>query len=341
MIVKSFEADRYIARAPGDLAAALVFGPDQGLVRERAEALAKSVVSDLKDPFRVADLDEAALAADNARLFDEAAAMSMTGGRRIVRVRAAGNAVAKLFEAFLGDPKGDALIVVEAGDLPKGSSLRRTFESAGNAAAIQCYADSAQGLAEVLRRALKTDEITIGAEALDDAIARLGSDRGVARRQIEKLALYVGPGNRAELGDVRAILGDETEGRVEEVCDAMGEGDVARLDAALERLWSEGASAVAILWIAILHFQRVLAAQTLSARQNVETIIRTMRPPVHFTRVASFKGQVFRWHPDKLLQALSVLLETEVLCKSTAIPAEAACARALYRVAAMARLGPG
>ena len=37
MIVKSHEADKFVAAPPKTLAAALVFGPDAGLVQERAE----------------------------------------------------------------------------------------------------------------------------------------------------------------------------------------------------------------------------------------------------------------------------------------------------------------
>src|SRR5258708_8919168 len=79
MEIKSHLADRFIARPPAGLVAALVYGPDQGMVRERAAALARSVVPDLNDPFRVAELDEAGLAADPARLWDEAAALYMIG----------------------------------------------------------------------------------------------------------------------------------------------------------------------------------------------------------------------------------------------------------------------
>jgi DNA polymerase III delta subunit len=50
MIVKSHEADRYTAKPPKELAIALVYGPDAGLVQERAEKLLKSVVPDLTDP---------------------------------------------------------------------------------------------------------------------------------------------------------------------------------------------------------------------------------------------------------------------------------------------------
>ena len=44
-------------RAPDNAARAiLVYGPDTGLVRERADILAKTVVADISDPFLVAEL---------------------------------------------------------------------------------------------------------------------------------------------------------------------------------------------------------------------------------------------------------------------------------------------
>ena len=42
MIIKSHEADKYVAAPPKALQAALVFGPDAGLVQERAEKLLKA-----------------------------------------------------------------------------------------------------------------------------------------------------------------------------------------------------------------------------------------------------------------------------------------------------------
>ena len=88
------------SRPPPGLVAALIYGPDQGLVRERADKLARTVVPDLSDPFRVADLDESALGADPARLADEAAALSMLGGRRVVRVRSVGKRPGEALREF-------------------------------------------------------------------------------------------------------------------------------------------------------------------------------------------------------------------------------------------------
>ena len=236
--IKGTHIDRTLSQPPKNLVAALIFGPDQGLVRERAETLIRAVVPDLKDPFLIADLDDGVLTTDPARLFDEAAAIAMLGGRRVVRVRGAGNALAKLFERFLDEPAGDALIVVEGGDLAKGSGLRRVFDDAQNAASIACYGDSARNLPDIVRDALKALGLSIAPDALVDAASRLGSDHGVTRRELEKLALYAHGQKQVTLEDVRAVLGDEAEVRAEEALDAAGQGDLKRLDAALERLWT-------------------------------------------------------------------------------------------------------
>ncbi len=338
MIVKSNDAERFAQRPPAHIAAALVFGPDQGLVRERAEALAKSVVPDLSDPFRVSEFDESALGADPARLWDEAAAIAMLGGRRVVRVRGAGNSVAKLFERFLDAPAGDALIVVEGGDLAKGSSLRRVFEDAENAAALACYGDSVRDLGDVVRSALKAEGLAIEADALAAAVARLGSDRGVTRRELEKLALYAAGEKTVTLTHVQAVMGDESDLRMDEACDAAGEGDFARLDQALSRLWEADTSPVAVLRLTLGHFQRLLQVRAGSeSGGGTDAAIRKLRPPVHFSRMRSFEAQAVRWIQPKLEDALTLIYEAEILTKTTGVPAEAAAGRALLSVAALAR----
>jgi DNA polymerase-3 subunit delta len=254
----------------------------------------------------------------------------------VVRVRGASNALAELFESFLSDPKGDALVVVEGGDLAKISALRRVFEGADNAVAIPCYLDSQDGLSDVVRDTLKAEGLAIAPDALENAVSRLGSDRGVTRRELEKLALYARGKKQVALEDVRAIMGDEAEVRIEEACDAAGTGDLNRLDLALERLWTADVSAVAVLRQAMAHFQRLLLVG--AAREGVDEAMKKLRPPLHFSRSASFKSQAQKWNEARLFEVLDLLLESEALCKTTGVPAEAACARALFNVAAMARM---
>ena len=165
--------------------AALFYGPDAGLVRERAEAIARSVCPDLEDPFRVADLSTAVLTADPARLADEAAQLSLTGGRRVVRVPGAGDTLGKLFAEFLEKGPGDAFVIVEAGDLPSRSALRRAFEAARHGAAIGCYPDTPRDLAVVIRETLTEHQITASRDATLFLVEHLGGDRLLTRSELE------------------------------------------------------------------------------------------------------------------------------------------------------------
>jgi DNA polymerase-3 subunit delta len=338
MNIRPSEVERFVDAPPPSLVAALVFGPDRGLVEERAGRIARAIVPDLSDPFRVADLAEGTLDSDPARLADEAAALSMIGGRRVVRVRGAGNGHTALFARLLDTKPGDALVVAEAGDLNKSASLRKLFTDSPAAAAIACYPDTPRDLADVVRSALKAEGLAIAPDALEVAVSRLGSDRGVTRREIEKLALYAHGGKQVERADIVAIMGDEAEARSEEMCDAAGEGNLRRLDLALERLWASDTSPIALVRAALSHFQRLGLVLAEQARgEPFDGAVRRLRPPVHFSRLQSFRMQAQRWNEEKLLRALDLLLETEALCKTTSVPAEAVFGRAMFNVAAMAR----
>jgi DNA polymerase-3 subunit delta len=173
---------------------------------------------------------------------------------------------------------------------------------------------------------------------LADAASRLGSDRGVTRQEIEKLVLYAHGRKQVTLEDVRAVLGDEAEARSEEVSDAAGSGDFARLDLALERLWVADASPVQVARQALSHFQRLLLVKSQAERgESLDNAMRKLRPPLHFSRATSFRNQAQRWSPGKLSDALELLFEAEALCKTTNVPPQAALGRALLGVAALAK----
>src|SRR5260370_42250278 len=86
----------FLQRPNREIRAVLLYGPDAGLVSERADAVARTICPDLKDPFRVADLSGSAVVTDPARLPDEAAQMSLIGGRRVVPARDAGGPPARV-----------------------------------------------------------------------------------------------------------------------------------------------------------------------------------------------------------------------------------------------------
>ena len=320
--------------------AVLVYGPDAGLVSERVETLVKGAAGDLADPFRVADFSAKELLEDPARLADEAAALSLTGGRRAVRLRQADDNLAPLFIEFLAAADGvslggDTLIVVEAGDLPARSALRKTFERAKAGAALACYRDDARNLAIVIRETLRE----FGHEATPDTLAylsvHLGGDRQLSRRELEKLALYKGsaPGP-IELADAQACVGDSAALSLDDLANAVAEGAAGAAERALARSLQEGVTAVGALRAVSRHFQRLhLVAGLVDGGLPVDDAVKRLRPPVFWKTAPAFRTQAAAWTLRTLARALGRLLEAEADCKRGGAPEATICSRALLDIA--------
>jgi DNA polymerase III subunit delta len=328
----------FLRRPDPEIRAVLFYGPDAGLVRERAETIARRVCPDLNDPFRVADLSASVLATDPARLADETAQLSLTGGQRVVRVRGAGETLGKLFGEFLENAPGDAFIVVEAGDLPSRSALRRAFETAQRGAAIGCYPDTPRDLAAVIRETLTEHQITACRDATLFLVDHLGGDRLLTRSELEKLALYAGDGGRVELEDARLSVSDTAGLELDDAVMATAEGDMARLERVLGRVFQAGESPVSVIRALLRHLQRLhLLATRLVGGASLEEVLRTARPPIFFKQQEGFKRQLVLWTEARLRPQLDRITKAELNMKTTGLPAETICREAMLALAQAAR----
>ncbi|WP_029012321.1 DNA polymerase III subunit delta [Niveispirillum irakense] len=342
MKVQPRNADAFAKKPPAATRVVLFYGPDSGLVRERGKVAAQSACPDLGDPFRVSDLKSDQVAGDAARLADEMAAIALTGGRRVVRIRDADEKLAPVLAGLLkGMPPGDTLLVLEAGELDARSKLRKLAEDAGDeAASIACYVESEEELATTIGRMMVEHGMQIDPDARDWLAGNLVGDRSMARGEIDKLAIYMLGAKRVTLEDVRAVIGDSAALDLDEPALAAAGGDLAEVDRSLRRLFADGTATVAILRAAQRHFQRLHQAVAHVAHgQTPQQAVKSLRPPVFFKMEAEMTAQVRRWTLPLLAQALTRLMEAEADCKRTHLPDETICARAFFQLAQLARRG--
>ena len=341
MKLSAGRVDGFLRRPDPNIRAVLLYGPDAGLVRERANALGRTASPDLDDPFRVADLTGAALSTDPARLYDEAAQISLMGGQRLVRVRDIGDSQSALFSRFLADPPDGALVVAEAADLPARSTLRRAFEDAPGAAAIGCYPDGVRDLADMVRETLAAHRITASRDATDFLVAHLGGDRLLTRAELEKLTLYAGDGGRVELADAQLSVADTATLSLDDAVFAAAEGDVSALDRSLRPVFEEGESPVTVIRATLRHLQRLHGLSLrVAVGESMDAVLRGARPPIFFKQQESFRRQLSLWSEPPLRRQLGALVTAEAQLKTTGMPAEPICRAALFAVATAAKPQP-
>ncbi|HBN48174.1 MULTISPECIES: DNA polymerase III subunit delta [Thalassospira] len=334
MKLKAAQVENFLRAPDAKAQLVLIYGEDEGLVRERAVRLAKTVVEDLKDPFRVIELGTAQLKEDASRLRDEAAAISFGGGRRVIRIRDISEAQAPVIADFLADPAGDALIVIEAGSLASKSKLRQTVEKAGNGMALPCYADSGRDIEALINSVMEDHKLRIDRDAIRYLVGNLGSDRMISRSELEKLALYALKEGQVTLADAMSCVGDSSARHYDDVVQAVSQGNVASLDSALTRLVEEGLNPVGALRMMIGYFQKLhLVKGQIAQGTNAEQAMKSLRPPLFFKAADQFRANLQNWALGNLQRALQILLEAEKDCKSGLAIPETIAHRAMIKVA--------
>ena len=337
MKIEPRQVEAFLKKPDPRIRGVVVYGNDDGLIAERAVTLAKTVCDDLKDPFRVVDIGGDALKNDPARLADEFGAMSLMGGRRVIRVRPAGEEAAAALENLAAASAGDALIVIEGGNLTPRSALRALAETEDCLAALPCYMDGEAALEGLVESAARARGLAVDPDALEWIVERLGGDRGQSRSEVDKLLLYKeGDGSKTvALGDAIAVLGDTAAIGIDDVIAATFDGELVALDRALDRVFSEGGNPVQLVRALQRHADQLhLVAGHVAKGSNLEAAMFKARGLPRGGPVRQrFERHVRAWLLPRLSAALQVILDAEIQCKTTGLPDETIARRLCQRLA--------
>jgi len=344
MKIAAAKVEPFINNPDNSVIAVLIYGPDTGLVKQRALSLGAKIVDDVNDPFSVVDISPDSIKEDSARFADEMFAISFGGGKRLIKVNGAGKEVVASLKDFFKDNVGvamDSFAIFTAGDLAASSPLRKLFEAEKNIAALPCYHDDSRSLNQVVREELKKFEFLFNNDVVIYLAENCLGDRMVVLSEIRKLDLYKGEDRNLTFEDVQASIGETTESTFDDICNATAKGDFTSLDHHLHKAFEQGAAPIAILRVVQRFFSRlhsVIGEVSKGAPQD--QALKVLRPPVFFKALPMFKIFVTKWSRDggkSLWQASHILYEAELKCKETGVNAELMCSRLLMKIASLAR----
>lgn len=299
--LKASEVDRFVARPDISQGIFLAYGPDTGLVREVAQKLVKSFADG-----EVVTLDGKELDRDPSRLAVEATTMSLFGGRRVIRVRDAGKGIAAVLTDVVD--RADCAIVLEADNLAPRDALRALVESMPKGRTLPCYPDDDRALSKLIRESFTASGVTADADAETTLAEILGNDREVTRRELEKLALYAGPGGTLTRDDVLELCADNAMVALDAIIDAMAGGRASDLEDALSRALAATVSSTQILTMALQHFTQLRRWRTdIDSGKSPRDALENARPRPHFSRKSAIEQQLRLWTDEALAAALARL----------------------------------
>lgn len=316
----------------------LLYGPDAGLVSERAKALAKVWLGEegAKDPMQTTVMEYDRVKEDPSLLADELNAFSFFGGKKLVKVTDVGASIPEPIQALL---KGDVanVAIFLAGELPPASSLRKTCEASPFAAAIPCYREEARDVAQFTRNFLREGGYEIQSDAIQVIQQAFYGDHLLLKRELEKLMLYCGDSKSITLDDVQQSISGMVDLSLSDVCMEVASGRIAKAEKQVETLLQEGLPVVAILRAMLNYFMRLYEARAeLEDGKSEQQVVSGMRPPIFFKHQPVFTGHLRRWGHKKLIQALASLHKAEAECKKTGAADTLLLSRVMLRLGKMA-----
>ncbi|MDS9466759.1 DNA polymerase III subunit delta [Paracoccus sp. MBLB3053] len=341
MILKGPEIGRYLSRPDPTRPALLIYGQDAMRVAlKRAEAVKALVGDGAEEEMRLTRLPGAELRKDPAALLDAVKAVGFFPGQRVVLVDDAPDASAPAVASAIAEWRaGDAVIVVAAGGLSKGSALRKLFEPHPAAVTTPIYDDppgedeitrwlSAAGLREVPRDAMR-DLISLS-RALDP---------GDFRQTVEKIGLYKHGDETLLTPEEIALLAPATiEAEVDDLVDCVAERRAREFGPLMRRIEGQGIAPVTLCIAALRHFRALHAASSDPGGPGAG--IAKLRPPVFGPRRDRMMRQAQDWGMHALEDAIHQLIDTDLVLRSSSkAPPMAVMERMLLRLCMMPRGG--
>jgi DNA polymerase-3 subunit delta len=245
--IRNDDADSFARRPPADMRFFLVHGNDEGLIHERARALVDALLAGNRDPLMLTRIEGETLARDPGRLADEAYAVSMFPGQRVIWIDAGERDLTARVEPLLASPPRDTALVVESGSLKKGSAFRGLFERSGLAASIECYPDERGALVAMIDAEARLAGLEVTREARDFLLTLLGSDRMTSRGEITKLMLYARGDGQVGIAHVEAIVSDAAPSSLDALIDAALLGRIADVEHEARQFFGHGGDAQYLL----------------------------------------------------------------------------------------------
>jgi DNA polymerase III subunit delta len=294
---------------PHIYSAMLLYGPDEGLARDRAKKLLNTLIRDTKDSFALITLEDNQVKENPAILIDSLSSLSLMGDAPVVYFRDATDKNASIIAEALKHPACQNYLVVCAGDLGTKSTLRRLFDTHKKTASIACYHDDMKSLYPYVSDFLKLHGISADNQALQLLCSQFGKDRAITNSELEKLVTYMGKDKHLNVKIIDEVSQNNDEKTIDNLCIVIGDGQLSIANQLCERLYLEGNEPIAIIRGINRYIQRLLTVHAyMQEGMPQDTAMQRLQPPVFWKMVSSFKSHLHA-HTHEQLLTLSIRIQ--------------------------------
>jgi len=314
----------------------LFHGPDEA----QSRALAARVVEALGASKTM--IPASAIKSDPATLLDEASAMSLFGGKRVVWIEPATKDIEQGLVALLDAPATENPVVAIAGALTKSSPLLKLAEASPLALAYAAYAPEGQDAERMVIDLGRRFGLKIAPPVAARLADGCGNDQGVVAQELQKLALYVDASTEApkelDLGAIDEVGAESGEGDFQKLADLALGGEIDSLVEELTRLSGAGSEAIPV----VRSLQRRLlmlapARARIEHGERLDAVMTSLGKAIFFKDKAKVGRMLNKWSAEDLATVAERAGKLERSLIFTAAPARETLGEEFLAIARKAR----
>ena len=305
-------------RWPDEVRVVLLYGPDSAASRDLAGQVARQF-ADAGNPMAVESLAGSAVASDPQALVAAAGAMSMFGDRTLVRVDDLPEDGVEAVAALLASPPGNPVLIT-AGALKKGGKLASLAERDPSIAAVTSFEPSLRDAPRMVADMAAPFALRVSREAAVALFEATGGDRGVLRREVEKLATYLDSTTEqpksADLAEVGAIVVGAGDGDQYALVAAVAGGRPSEVSALLER--GTGVPGIVLLRAIDRRLTLLLGLRgAVDGGASPRSAVEGARPPIFWKEKDAIVAELGLWPTAALQKGLAEILAAERAIKAS------------------------
>ena len=334
MNIKPEQVEGILKSLPPKIRGVVIYGSNEGMVSTLSTEFIKAVSPDVRDAFRVSYIDMAAISADIGVLYAEFNAQSLMGGRRVVVIRDANANLTKPLKEILSNSSSQSLLVITSSSLKTKDSLAVFAKDEDCLYGIGCYDDRDEDISQFANKFVVKNGFNIDNVAFQVLCSRLSNDRKISTNELDKLITYMGNRKEITIEDITTVISDTSASSQEDLSYFVAQGMIDKAINSYNRLIFEGENPVTIVRAISYHFMKLLdCAVKIEGGETADKVVNSLRPPLMFFRKNAFISQLRVWNKNRIINALSLLYQTERECKTTDLPSEQVASFAIIRIA--------
>ena len=265
---------------------------------------------------KIFNYEEADILNNKENFFNQILNSSFFENKKLIVITRVTNKLIEIINDILEKNIEDVTIILKAGQLEKKSKLRKLFEDSKETICIAFYPDTEATLSKLTQEFFQKEKINISQQNINIIINKCNNDRAYLLNELKKISLLTLDKKNLSMSQIMKVVNLTENHSINELVNTCLLKNKKKTINILNENNFGTEDAILILRTFLNKLKKFLKlANIYEENKNLETTIKSARPPIFWKEKDIVKQQLINWTPHKIQNLIFELNNVEVQVK--------------------------